>query len=116
MPTDVVLRTLLILLGFFGVLIGAAYWVRRWVWGNTREGNPRLSIVARLPLPPKALLYALQVGEKVLLLGVTEHSVNLLHEYTLEEWEAIGIAYRSPSRIASKGMLRNLLTRAPGAG
>lgn len=97
------MRTLLIMLGFFAVLLGAAYWLRRWVWGSSGMGAAQLHILARIPLPPKALLYALRVGQKVLLLGVTEHSVNVLQEYTFEEWEATGVG-RTPQRMASRSL------------
>lgn len=97
METGVVLRALLFLVGFLLILAGAAYWIRRWALGRAPSGQ-RVSILARLPLPPKAMLYALRVGDLVLLLGVTEHSVTVLREYSASEWEAL--APSSQSRIA----------------
>jgi flagellar biogenesis protein FliO len=32
------------------------------------------------------MLYAVRLGERVLLLAVTEHAVTLLRELSLEEW------------------------------
>lgn len=88
METGVVIRALLFLIGFLLTLIGIAYWVRRWALGGI-SGGQRVSVVARLPLPPKAMLYALRVGDLVLLLGVTEHTVTVLREYSISEWEAL---------------------------
>ncbi|GBD06381.1 hypothetical protein HRbin21_00172 [bacterium HR21] len=114
MSGEMLVRTILILLGFFAVLLAAAYWIRRWAWGAA--ATTQLHILARIPLPPKALLYALRVGEKVLLLGVTEHAVNLLQEYTLEEWEATGMGKTSrlaarPSLLGAGEVLRGFLQR-----
>jgi flagellar biogenesis protein FliO len=120
MSGEMLVRTILILLGFFAILLAAAYWIRRWAWGGA-AATTQLHILARIPLPPKALLYALRVGEKVLLLGVTEHAVNLLQEYTLEEWEATGmgkaprLATRSPLVGAGEGLRGFLRRKSPPA-
>jgi flagellar biogenesis protein FliO len=34
------------------------------------------------------MLYAVRLGERVLLLAVTEHAVTLLRELSLEEWHS----------------------------
>lgn len=42
------------------------------------------------------MLCAVRVGEEVLL-GVAEHSISLLRQYTVEEWEAAKVAGSSPT-------------------
>ncbi len=102
----VLLRTLLLLFGFLTVLVIAAYGIRRWALGGASRGSIPFSIVARLPLPPKAMVYAVQVGEKVFLLGVTEHTVTMLREYTVDEWEA-----HVPTAVASHPVIHLLQSR-----
>jgi flagellar biosynthetic protein FliO len=90
MEGGAILRSVLILLAFFAVLIAVAYAVRRWAMGSAAGVSARFRILARLPLPPKAMLYAVRIGERVFLLGVTDQTVTLLHQYDAEEWEQVG--------------------------
>jgi len=87
MDAATLLRTFAILVVFFAVLLAAAYWVRRWALGARQGGVLPLRILARMPLPPKAVLYVVQLGENVFVLGVTEHNVSLLQQYSVEEWQ-----------------------------
>jgi flagellar biogenesis protein FliO len=86
MPEGALLRSLLIVVGFLLLLLVGAYWLRRWNLSTAGHRGGQLAILARLPLPPKAMLYAVRLGERVLLLAVTEHAVTLLRELSLEEW------------------------------
>ncbi|MCS6966260.1 MAG: flagellar biosynthetic protein FliO [Candidatus Kapabacteria bacterium] len=97
MDEGVLIRTVLILIAFFTLLLAAAYGIRRWAWGGGNRNGLRLRLLARLPIAPKAALYAVRVGEVVFLLGVTEHSISVLRQYTVEEWEAARVSETSPT-------------------
>ncbi|MEN3026512.1 MAG: flagellar biosynthetic protein FliO [Chlorobiota bacterium] len=111
MDEGMLIRTVLTLVGFFAVLGAAAYGIRRWALSGRNTNGPRFRLLAQLPMTPKAMLCAVRVGEEILLLGVAEHSVSLLRQYTVEEWEAAKVAETSstnplhllwPSRISAE--------------
>ncbi len=47
-----------------------------------KKQNSELSILSRMSLSPKAHLYIVQAENKKLLLGVTDHHVSLVHDYS----------------------------------
>jgi flagellar protein FliO/FliZ len=72
------------LLVTFALVLGLAYFTSRFLgqkMGNlTAAGDNR--VVLNLPLGPKRAVYVVEIAGKVMVLGVTDHNVNLLHEIT----------------------------------
>lgn len=75
------------------IILGAAYWVTRYVGrkgpGNVGKQKENLRIVGALALGREQKLLVVQVGEKHLILGVTAGEIRLLGELT--EQEAAGL-------------------------
>ncbi len=72
----------LLLLLVLGVSL---WWVRRMRARNQIQPQYRLKVLARMPLGPRQSLLVVGVGERKLLLGVTDQAVNLLSD--LGPWE-----------------------------
>lgn len=76
-PLMLALRVILAL----GAVVGVLWFVQKRVSGyqtRTRTGDP-LTVVARRGIGAKASVVVLDTGGKRFILGVTEHTVNVLH-------------------------------------
>ncbi len=71
----------------FAIIIGLAYFTSRWLGGkmgsSVAVGADR--IISTLPLGPNRSVVVAEIAGKVLILGVTDHAVNLLQEITGED-------------------------------
>lgn len=71
------------------LLLGALYAVRWYAQRNTRgSGAQPVRVVSRTGLSKGALLAIVEVGGRRLLVGVTEHGINLLSELEPEELDS----------------------------
>lgn len=78
------------LLAFLAVILLAwlaARWLLRRMYGPGAGGG-RIRVLERLPLEPRRTLYLVEAGEKLLLVGSTEHEIRLLGEFSREELPA----------------------------
>lgn len=64
------------------VLSVIAFGIRRFASSRSIAGNLPIRVIARQPLGNKAFLVIADIGNKRLLLGVTDHSVTLLATIT----------------------------------
>ena len=71
-----------ILLAWFG-----ARWLLRRLYGPGAGGG-RIRVLERVPLEPRRTLYVVEAGEKLLLVGATEHEIRVLGEFTRDELPA----------------------------
>lgn len=75
---------ILSLLFTFSLVIGLAYFTSRFLGykfgGQINAGNSR--IITTLALGPNRALYVVEIAGKVLVLGVTDHSIQMLQEIT----------------------------------
>lgn len=86
-------KDLLSLLGTLVVIVAVlalAYVFTRYVAGHTVSGGPakggeHLSVIAQLPLGREQKLVLVRLGERCLLLGVTQSSIVCLRELSAEE-------------------------------
>lgn len=72
------------LLVTFAVVIGLAFFTSRFI-GKKTGGSVILSdgkILSSLSLGPNRFIYVVEIAGKYLILGVTEHAINTLHEIT----------------------------------
>lgn len=80
------------LLVTFAVVIGLAFYTSRFM-GKKMGGlsnSPDGKVMSSLALGPKGYVYVVEIAGRYLVLGVTEHSINLLHEITdVEEIAAL---------------------------
>ena len=79
------------LLVFLIVILGAwlaARWLMRRMYGPQASAGGRLRVVERVPLEPRRTLYLVEAGEKLLLIGSTDHDVRVLAEFTREQLPA----------------------------
>jgi flagellar protein FliO/FliZ len=77
------------LLAFFAVILLAwlaARWLLRRMYGPGSGG--RVRVLERVPLEPRRSLYLVEAGEKLLLVGATEHDIRLLGEFKRDELPA----------------------------
>lgn len=74
-----VLKAFVTLVGCIAFLGAVLWWVKRKTSrGQAGSQDIRIRIVARQPLGSKASVAVVEVGEKTLILGITEHSVTNL--------------------------------------
>lgn len=75
---------ILSLLFTFGLVIGLAYFTSRFLGykfgGQINAGSSR--IITTLALGPNRALYVVEIAGKVLVLGVTDHTIQMLQEIT----------------------------------
>ena len=79
------------LLVFLVIIVGAwlaARWLMRRMYGPQATTGGRLRVVERVPLEPRRTLYLVEAGEKLLLIGSTDHDVRVLGEFTHEQLPA----------------------------
>ncbi len=67
------------------VLGASLWWVRKMRAQNQLQSQYRMKVLARMPLGPRQSLLVVGVGERKLLLGMTDQTVNLLSD--LGPWE-----------------------------
>jgi len=89
------LNAALVLIVSIAVLAIAALGVRRFITGRASVHGMPIRIIARQPLAQKASLVIAEIGDKRLLLGVTEHNVTLLGTLAQEA------AQHAPQRTAT---------------
>ena len=74
------------LLLVFAVVVVLAYWATRFVGGQISAGNLNNSkILEQLPVSPKHSVCVIEMAGRVFMIGIADHSVNLLAEITDEE-------------------------------
>jgi flagellar protein FliO/FliZ len=72
------------LIVFLAVILLAwlgARWLMRRLYGPAAYGGGRVRVVERVPLEPRRTLYLVEAGEKLLLIGMTDHEVRVLAEF-----------------------------------
>ena len=78
------LTYIFLLLITFGIVIGLAYFASRFVGQKMKSrlaiGNHK--IIATLPLGTNRGVYIVEISGKILVLGVTDHTINVLQEIT----------------------------------
>jgi flagellar biogenesis protein FliO len=83
MIDETLLKAFLTLMACAALLGGILWYIKRWAARKSplaKEVNIR--ITGRMSLPPKAIVYTMQVAGRTLLIGVTDHSVALLADLT----------------------------------
>lgn len=80
--TSATLKMVGVLALVLAVLLGLAYLLKKFSPRFGRGGvvGREMDLVAQYPLGPKKILAVVRVGQRLLLLGVTEASINLLTE------------------------------------
>jgi flagellar biogenesis protein FliO len=97
-------------LGLMIVLIlAAAAALRFFGRGAGLRGSSRLQVLDSLPLAPKRVLYSVQAGRRVVVLGVTEASITLVLELPPEEAAAL---YPDGAAVLGGPSFRELLRGA----
>ena len=85
MPDGSILKAFLTLGMIVAALGVTLFFVKKYVKKNKKvSGTDNLEIVSRISLQPKTHLFIVNVGDKKLLLGATDHSVNTLADLTSE--------------------------------
>ncbi|MBI5490509.1 MAG: flagellar biosynthetic protein FliO [Deltaproteobacteria bacterium] len=85
------LDLLVTLLVFLAIILAAwlaARWLMRRMYGPGAASGGRLRVVERVPLEPRRTLYLVEAGEKLLLIGSTDHDVRVLSEFTRDQLPA----------------------------
>jgi flagellar protein FliO/FliZ len=74
------LQTLLIVFLLLGMMYGALYFIRKNLYGVGLKSNDRskIKIISITPLMPKKFLAVVEINDKILILGITDHNITLL--------------------------------------
>ena len=110
-------KDLLSLLGTLVVIVAVlalAYVFTRYVAGHTVSGGPakggeHLSVIAQLPLGREQKLVLVWLGERCLLLGVTQSSIVCLRELSAEEAAELQQKAAEPAAPSFHNALRSVL-------
>ena len=81
--------------------------------GRPRGDGPDLTVVSRCSLGSKASVAVVQLGDRALVVGVTDQSVTLLSESSLAELVPSAAASESESRTASEVVVRRKVVLDP---
>lgn len=78
-----VVKIFFILLLILGMVYGALYLLKKYVYVNDKAGSKliRIRVLSTQMILPKKFIQVVQVHDKILVLGVSEHSINLLQEF-----------------------------------
>ncbi len=74
------IRMILSLLVIIALIYLLVYILKRYSYSSSTGGTPLIKVISFSYLRPKEALYLVRVGEKLLLLGVTSNSINLIKE------------------------------------
>lgn len=72
-------QLILSLIAVVGAIIAFAFVMKRFGIANFKT-NAKLTVLATVPVSNKEKLLLVQVGQEQLLLGATQHSINMLHK------------------------------------
>ena len=82
------------------VVIGLMWAISRLTKGRTTTKGVPLEIVSRAAVGKKASVIVLRIGERGLVVGVTEHSMSLLAEIEIED-EPVRVEQRTPVDLSA---------------
>ncbi len=83
--------------------------------GRPRGDGPDLTVVSRCSLGSKASVAVVHLGDRALVVGVTDQSVTLLSESSLAELVPSAAASESESRTASEVVVRRKVVLDPSS-
>ena len=108
--TSATLKMVGVLALVLAVLLGLVYLLKKVSprFGRSGVVGREMDLVAQYPLGPKKTLAVVRVGQRLLLLGVTEASINLLTE--IDDPDLIS-RLRGPEAVSAQGF-RKLLKKA----
>lgn len=92
------------LLVTFAVIIGLAYFTSRFLGQRMGQLSARAEnrILTHLPLGANRAIHVVEIAGKVLVLGVTDHSITLLQEITDED-QVEKLRQQQPATVPSNG-------------
>jgi len=79
-----IIRIIFLLLFVLGLMYGTFYLVRRYLFVYDKDSskyNIKIKVLSTQMILPKKFIQVIQVHDKVLVLGVSDHSINLLYEF-----------------------------------
>ena len=78
-----VVKIFFILLLILGMVYGTLYLLKKYIYVNDKKGSKliRIRVLSTQMILPKKFIQVVQVHDKILVLGVSEHSINLLQEF-----------------------------------
>ncbi len=81
-----------VLLVLFGVMFGLLYLVKKYMFSFTSKGGQSVDIkvLSTKALMPKKFVSLVKIQGKVYVLGISEHSVNLIDKLTDDDLEITG--------------------------
>jgi flagellar biosynthetic protein FliO len=84
-----ILKAIIPLAVMFGLLYGVLWLVKRYTmpFGGKKFQSVKINVLNTQAIMPKKYLSVVQVHDKIFLLGVSEHSVNLIKELDGVEFE-----------------------------
>jgi len=106
-------RTGLALAAIVGLIVVAAWAVRRFAPRGTPRSDGALAVVDRLDLGPRRAVVGLRAGPRIVLLGVTDTQITALVEFSAAEAQALyppGGGSGQPGPFA--GLLRGVLSQS----
>ncbi len=78
-----ILKAVIPLLLIVGLLYGVLIFVKKYglsFKGKTNHGSPNIKVISSQMIMPKKFISVVKVEEKLLVLGISEHSINVLKE------------------------------------
>lgn len=78
-----IVKIIFLLLLILGMVYGALFLMKKYVYVTDKKGSKliRIKVLSTQMILPKKFIQVVQVHDKILVLGVSEHSINLLQEF-----------------------------------
>lgn len=97
--TGVIIKLISVLL----LIIGAAVLLRRWqLKGGFQKKNGQLGVLETIRLSPRQAIHLVRVGDRHLLIGATDQSINILTQIEVRETVSQPDALNSPILSANQ--------------
>jgi len=84
-----IIKAVIPLIIMIGLLYGVLYFVKKYSmpYGGKKLKSVKINVLSTQAIMPKKYLSIVQVQGKVLLIGVSDHSINLIKELDGIDWE-----------------------------
>lgn len=78
-----IVKIIFLLLLILGMVYGALFLMKKYVYVTDKKGSKliKIRVLSTQMILPKKFIQVVQVHDKILVLGISEHSVNLLKEF-----------------------------------
>jgi flagellar protein FliO/FliZ len=78
-----IVKVIFLLLFILGIIYGTLYLLKKYLYVTDKKGTKliKIKVLSTQMILPKKFIQVVQVHDKILVLGISEHSITLLKEF-----------------------------------